>query len=93
MTAEQFKKQYPIITSTFEYGDVYYNIALAPEYYRQDDGLDFTGSYECLLISSEWGTKAFQVLPAGNDNWELTTETLVPGIVKKITDVIKQSRP
>lgn len=92
MTQQAFEQAYPIILKSFEYGGAFYNIALAPEYYRAEDGLDFTGSYECILISSEWGTKTFQMEPDAAGGWEPLSDILVPGIVQIIAGFIKESR-
>jgi len=91
MTLQQFQQQYSIITKSFEYGDVFYNVAIAPEYFKAEDGLDFTGSYHCLLISSEWGTQQFDMLPHG-ETWEAEGATLIQGIVDLLSQYIKDSR-
>ncbi len=54
---------YKITVESFTLRNEVYNVAITPELYAEDDGLDFTGNYQCLLIHPQHGSMQFLLSP------------------------------
>lgn len=88
----EFSRSYPIITETFDYNGASYNIALTPELYPDEDGLDFTGRFHCIVISSNRGTLIFDLSPDESTRWETEPRGIDPGLVDKLAEFIARYR-
>jgi len=83
---------FDIILREFEYNAVQYKVALAPELYPEDGGLDFTGNYSGILISSNRGTKTFELLVDPHLKWQTVPKGMDPGLVDILDDIIQELR-
>ena len=48
---------------SFVWKDEVYNVAMSPQLYFGEDGLEVTGSYEGLIIDPDTGTIQFTLTP------------------------------
>jgi len=83
---------FEIILREFEYNGVQFKVALAPEVYPDEDGLDFTGNYSGILISSKKGTKTFELLVDHHQKWQTVPKGMDPGLVDILDDIIQELR-
>ena len=85
----EFAIKYPIINESFTYNGNEYNVALTPELYPEEDGLDFTGIFHCIVISSNKGTKVFDMVPDASSKWETEPRGVDPGLVDRLGEIIE----
>lgn len=83
---------YDITIREFEYNGAQYKVALAPELYPDEDGLDFTGNYSGMLISSKKGTKTFELLVDPQVKWQTVPKGMDPGLVDELDKIIQEIR-
>ena len=90
MTDNHFPYNFTI--RDFTYNNVQYRVALTPELYPDEDGLDFTGNYCCVLISSAKGTKLFELLADPDKRWESEPKGVDPGLIDELDKIIQEIR-
>lgn len=80
------------IVRDFTCNRVHYKVVLSPELYPDEGGLDFTGNYHGILISSTRGTKVFELSPDAHLRWETNPRGMDPGIIDELDTIIKEYR-
>lgn len=55
-------------------------------------GLDFTGSYHVILISSAKGTSAFTLEPDSHTHWVADIKGMDPGLIDELDLIIQEMR-
>jgi len=83
---------YPITVRQFECRGTKYNVALTPELYPEEDGLDFTGGWLVLLISQKQGTTTFTLEPHELVRWQASEEVDFD-IMVELDKIIQELRP
>ena len=89
---------YKITIEWFIYRGEIYNVAISPELYPDDGGLDFAGAYKGLLIHPIQGTILFTFSPDDNYNDEspswnvIPMATLDPNVIDEIVKIILKVR-
>lgn len=80
----------------FEYNGDQYKVVLTHELgtWEEDDGLEFTGCFEGILVSETTGTVAFQLMPDEKSGWECETgeQPFESGINQKIGEIASDIR-
>lgn len=92
MTTSLTTFPYSFIDSCFEYNGVQYKVVLSPELYPAEGGLDFTGSYQGILISETRGTKTFELTPDPHTRWESDPKSMDPGLIDEFDRIIREFR-
>ena len=80
------------IVHEFTYNRVHYKVILSPELYPDEGGLDFTGNYNGILISSNRGSKVFELYPDAHLRWEPNPKGMDPGIIDELDKIITAFR-
>ena len=83
---------YHFIVKSFNYNGNNYKVVLTPELYPDDDGPDFTGNYIGILISSNKGTKPFELERDELMRWQSIPKGMDPGLIDILDIIIKDSR-
>ncbi|MEP6713507.1 MAG: hypothetical protein ABJA37_13870 [Ferruginibacter sp.] len=84
---------YNFMIRFFKCNEVEYRVALSPELYGAEGGLDFTGSWHCLMIDGQKGTRHLLVTP--DEAVGLTLEngtTLEWPLMFELSKIIKELR-
>jgi hypothetical protein len=82
-----------LIFHSFEFDGCWYKLVMAPEFgaWEEDEGLDFTGCYEGMLISNKTGTLMFQAEPSGDD-YEVMGDGIEAGLKRMISNACIAAR-
>jgi len=83
---------YKFIERHFSYNETDYKVVLTAELYPVDEGLDFTGRYLGLLISSKKGTKSFELEPDEHLRWISEPKGMDPDIIDELDKIIQELR-
>ena len=83
---------YDFTLREFTYNGAQYKVALTPELYPDDEDLDFTGNWLCLLISSKKGTKSFQLKVDPHLKWQSEPKGMDPGLIDELDNIIQEIR-
>ena len=86
------KMPYKFTVKSFEYNGIEYTVAISPELYPDEDGLDFTGNYIGILISSKKGTSNFELFPDAHTRWASEPKGIDPGIIDELDKIINEIR-
>ena len=87
-----FSNQYPYLHIAFNYNNNDYSILMRAEYYTDAEGLDFTGSYHCIVLSSHKGTDTFLLMPDPYKKWETDPLGTDPGLIDVIAEHLESWR-
>lgn len=85
---------YNFTVRDFEIDGIPCRVALIPELYPDDGGLDFTGSYTGILLTDQTGTKNFRLEPDDEAEYKWVAEpaSLNSLLVKELAKIIQEIR-
>lgn len=76
------------------YRETDFKIAITPELCADDEGIDFTGNYIVILMSTSEGTKQFELLRDEHLRWigRENARGMDPGLIDVIASIIGEIR-
>ena len=82
---------YKITVESFVWKDEVYNVAMAPDLYFDEDGLEIKVRYEGLLIDPDKGPIHFTLRPDAKGGWDVTPKREIdPNVMDEIDKIISK---
>lgn len=85
---------YDFIIKDFQYNGNVFKAVITPELYAEgkDEGLDFTGCIDGIIMSANSGTIAFQLEPAGDHKWKCAIKEIQAGLIDELAMIIEEKK-
>ena len=83
---------YDFTIRVFEYNKALFRVALTPELFASEDGMEFSGNYQGILISEKRGTEVFHLEVDAHTRWSSTPRGMDPGLIDELDKIIKEMR-
>ena len=90
MRSNQFLFQFTL--KSFNYNGNQYKVVLTPELYSEESELAFTGNYLGIIISSNKGSRAFELTSDPHIRWKVDIKGMDPGLIDELDKIIQEIR-